>query len=129
MPRGNKTGPAGDGSMTGRAQGYCTGNNQPGFISNQSNQDTGNRGGGRGRGAYDEGRGMGRGMGRSVGGGFGRRSGQGSGQGFGFRQGYQNTFNENYPNVNEKTLIENDIRILKDQLTNLEKQLSDSKDD
>ncbi len=28
MPKGNKTGPDGEGSMTGKAQGYCTGNNQ-----------------------------------------------------------------------------------------------------
>ena len=31
MPRGDKTGPAGMGPMTGRAVGYCTGNAYPGF--------------------------------------------------------------------------------------------------
>ena len=41
MPRGNKTGPTGDGPMTGRAQGYCTGNNQPGFTDNQGNPGQG----------------------------------------------------------------------------------------
>ena len=86
MPRGNKTGPAGDGSMTGRAQGHCTGNNQPGFISNQSNQGMGYRRGGS-RGAFDEGRGMRRNTGR----GFGR----GAGSGFGFKHGYHNIYEEN----------------------------------
>lgn len=33
MPRGDKTGPAGMGPMTGRAAGYCTGNVYPGFVS------------------------------------------------------------------------------------------------
>ena len=32
MPRGDKTGPAGMGPMTGRAGGYCTGNPAPGFV-------------------------------------------------------------------------------------------------
>ncbi|MCK5812571.1 MAG: DUF5320 domain-containing protein [Clostridiales bacterium] len=31
MPRGDRTGPNGAGSMTGRQMGYCSGNNQPGF--------------------------------------------------------------------------------------------------
>ncbi len=113
MPRGNKTGPDGEGSMTGRNQGYCTGNNQPGFISNQSSQRSG-FGGGRGRDAVG-GRNMGRG------------SRFGSGQGFRFRQGNQNLIVENDPAVSEKTLIENDIRVLKDQLAYLEKQLAGSK--
>ncbi len=32
MPRGNGTGPMGMGPMTGRAAGFCAGNNQPGFA-------------------------------------------------------------------------------------------------
>jgi len=32
MPRGDRTGPAGMGPMTGRAAGYCAGYNVPGFI-------------------------------------------------------------------------------------------------
>ena len=32
MPRGDGTGPAGMGSMTGRAAGYCAGNSVPGFA-------------------------------------------------------------------------------------------------
>jgi len=54
MPRGDRTGPAGMGPMTGRAAGYCAGYATPGFT---------NPFGGR----------MGRGMG--WGGGFGRGRG------------------------------------------------------
>lgn len=32
MPRGDRTGPLGEGSMTGRRQGYCAGADQPGFT-------------------------------------------------------------------------------------------------
>jgi len=32
MPRGDRTGPAGQGPMTGRAAGYCAGYNTPGFM-------------------------------------------------------------------------------------------------
>jgi len=41
MPQGNGTGPAGQGSMTGRGMGFCAGLNAPGFM---------NGGFGRGRG-------------------------------------------------------------------------------
>ena len=33
MPRGDGTGPAGQGSMTGRGMGFCAGSNAPGFMS------------------------------------------------------------------------------------------------
>ena len=62
MPGGDGTGPAGMGSRTGRAAGYCAGFNTPGYANP----------------APRFGRGMGRGMGR----GFGR----GQGRGFGFRR-------------------------------------------
>jgi len=32
MPRGDNTGPAGMGPMTGRAKGFCSGFNAPGFM-------------------------------------------------------------------------------------------------
>ncbi len=32
MPRGDRTGPNGMGSMTGRGAGFCAGNNAPGFT-------------------------------------------------------------------------------------------------
>jgi hypothetical protein len=58
MPRGDGTGPAGMGPMTGRAAGYCAGYPVPGFMN-----PVGGRGyWGRGRGFW--GRGGGRGGGR-----------------------------------------------------------------
>jgi len=117
MPRGNKTGPTGNGPMTGRAQGYCTGNNQPGFTNNQSNSEQGYGRGFRSGFAGGLGRGQGRGFGR----GFGR--------GLGLRHGNQNMYYERDQSVSEKTLVENEIRVLKDQLSYLENQLSKPKDD
>jgi len=59
VPRGDRTGPAGFGPMTGRGLGYCAGNVVPGFM---------------------VGPGWGRGWGRGRGGAWGRR--------WGFRAGY-----------------------------------------
>lgn len=52
MPRGDRTGPAGTGPMTGRAAGYCAGNAAPGFASAAGGRGFGGGGygGGRGRG-------------------------------------------------------------------------------
>ena len=50
MPRGDRTGPAGMGPMTGRAAGFCAGFQSPGFA---------NRGGGRGFRGYGQGAGRG----------------------------------------------------------------------
>ncbi len=61
MPGGNQTGPMGMGPMTGRAAGYCTGNEMPGFA---------NPGG------------MGMGRGRGMRGGFGGGWGRGGGRGW-----------------------------------------------
>ncbi len=46
MPRGDRTGPAGAGPMTGRGAGICAGYGVPGYLNNP-----GGRGFGRGRGA------------------------------------------------------------------------------
>ena len=56
MPRGDKTGPRGQGPMTGRAAGYCVGYSVPGFINSID--------------------GYGRGLGRGCGRGWGRRFGR-----------------------------------------------------
>lgn len=64
MPRGDTTGPMGQGPMTGRAAGFCAGYNVPGY----GNTVPAGRGGfGRGCGF----RGAGRGAGRANGRGFG----------------------------------------------------------
>ena len=100
MPRGDKTGPNGNGPKTGRGLGYCTGNNLPGFENSTATYGRGN------------------GFGNHFGNGYGRRNGYGRGMGFGFR----NRMNDG---VKEKTLVQNQINILKDQLENLEKQLKE----
>ncbi len=58
MPRGDGTGPAGMGPMTGRAAGYCAGYPVPGYM---------NPVGGRGYGGWGRGGGRGRGFGRGFG--------------------------------------------------------------
>ncbi|MBN1593632.1 MAG: DUF5320 domain-containing protein [Candidatus Coatesbacteria bacterium] len=51
MPRGDGTGPAGMGPMTGRAAGFCAGFNSPGYMNPYGGRGMGARGGfGRGRG-------------------------------------------------------------------------------
>jgi hypothetical protein len=48
MPRGDRTGPAGMGPMTGRAAGYCAGYVAPGFVNPGRGCWGGGRGGGQG---------------------------------------------------------------------------------
>ncbi len=60
MPRGDRTGPAGMGPMTGRGAGYCAGFGAPGFMSAVPGRGFG-RGAGWGRGFWGSGFGGGRG--------------------------------------------------------------------
>ena len=70
MPRGDGTGPAGMGPMTGRAAGYCAGYSTPGFANPVPRMGMGFR---RGAGYYGRGAGFGGGRGRGRGyGNFGR---------------------------------------------------------
>ena len=56
MPRGDRTGPVGEGPMTGRAAGYCAGYEMPGYANPMPGRrfsgwwGAGRRGGGWGRG-------------------------------------------------------------------------------
>lgn len=59
MPRGDRTGPNGLGSRSGRGAGYCSGNNEPGCTT------AGGRGGRRG-GSPGLGRGMNQGLGLGL---------------------------------------------------------------
>lgn len=98
MPRGDRTGPNGAGAMSGRRMGFCVGKNIPGFQSNESNF--------RGQGGY----------------GFRHRSGQGGNQsftGYGFRYGKGLFPSEP---VNKKSILEEQLKNLKDQLNELENQ-------
>ncbi len=101
MPGGDKTGPHGEGPMTGRRMGTCAGNDYYG------------RGGGPG--FYGWGRGFG----------FRHGAGRGAGYGYGFGARYANID----PQVSSKTLIENEIRVLKDRLSSLEDEQSKLNED
>ncbi|HPX26899.1 MAG TPA: DUF5320 domain-containing protein [Treponemataceae bacterium] len=71
MPRGDRTGPAGMGPMTGRGAGFCAGYGNAGYM-NPEGTYNGGRGLGRslGRGGRGFGGGLGRGLGRGFAGGF-----------------------------------------------------------
>ena len=101
MPGGDRTGPSGQGPLTGRRMGYCAGEDRPGYM-------------------YNSGYGYGRGWGRGLGLGRGFRRGFGPGRGI----GYGNFYQESIPDVSEKTLLENEIKILKEQLSSLENRLT-----
>ncbi len=63
MPSGDRTGPVGQGPMTGRSSGFCSGYDTPGFAKGF--------GGGMGRGfRFGRGRGRGSGWGRNYSGDF-----------------------------------------------------------
>ncbi len=93
MPRRDGTGPMGQGAMTGRGQGACTGVNAPIY------------GGGYGR---SFGAGYGRGFARSSGCGFGRGFARGCGRGFGLWA---------YPN--SQTTSKEMLQAQKEQLENM----------
>ena len=102
MPRGDRSGPAGEGPKTGKGMGYCTDNEHPGYM---NSLPRGGGGYGRGfRGGLDYGRGV----------------------GFRFRRGSGNNYQGGISDVSEKTLIENEIRILKEQMSALEDRLSNN---
>jgi hypothetical protein len=61
MPRGDGTGPAGMGPMTGRAAGFCAGYSVPGFMNPIGGRGYWGWGRGGGRGFWGRGRGGGRG--------------------------------------------------------------------
>lgn len=81
MPRFDKTGPNGQGPMTGWQQGRCT-SNQPATTADQADNVAPAPGFGAGRGL-----GTGRGAGMGRGGGRGRRCRPGGGRGMGFGPG------------------------------------------
>ena len=105
MPHGDRRGPNGNGPKTGRGLGFCYGNETAGFT----NMERGGRGVGYGRGR-----------------GFGNQHRYG-GHGYGINQ-MRRYVQSDFVGVSEKTLIENEINILKDQLTALEERLKNIKD-
>jgi len=107
MPRGDKTGPQGQGAMTGRGAGFCNGNKTAGF----ENEKFTRRGQGMGRR-----QGYGNGMGRGNRGGFG----------FGRGMGYRNQ--EAISTEAENTDLENRISNLEDLIKNLSSEVKNLHD-
>jgi len=58
--------------------------------------------------------------------GLGFRKGYGRGYGLGFRFGEVDEYIGGKSNVSDKTLLENEIRVLKEQLSSLEEQLKNT---
>jgi len=95
MARGDRTGPLGQGPMTGRGMGFCSGNEFAGYAAGT----------------------FGRGMARGFRGGQGRRSGF-----FGFRNfGYSQNQDDNAQN--RKRALENELEYLKKQVSGLESEI------
>ena len=101
MPRGDKTGPNGNGPKTGRQMGDCVENNKPGRV-------TGNFG---------------------FGGGRRRRVNMGTGMGRGFRNRNYSSFSENQEEQDLFSFFKEEILSLKNQLSDLNKRLSSSSKD
>ena len=122
MPRGDRTGPEGQGPKTGRGAGYCAGNEAPGYAN-----PTGRLGMGRGmRGGRGGGRGAGRGMGRGA--------GMGQGRGFG-RGNYTDSrtipvYQEPSPEE-ERSYLENLLKTIENEMNDVKariKELAKAKD-
>ena len=115
MPRGDGTGPAGMGPMTGRAAGYCAGYPVPGFM------NPGPRMGmGWGRGYAAPGYGFGVGWGRGYaapGYGFGMGMGRGMGRGRGMGVGMAP------PQSTPQLSKDEELKILSEQSQKMKKDL------
>src|SRR4030042_4255949 len=110
MPGGDRTGPMGQGPRTGRALGFCSGYDTPGYVKGF--------GGGMGRG-FGFGRGMGRGMG------YGRGMGRGMGYGWGRNFGWSASESfQNYP-WTPALGREDEIKLLKSQAESLKRSQKD----
>ena len=101
MPGGDRTGPLGQGPMTGRAAGFCAGNQEPGYASP-----------GFGRRSF---RGRGRGFGRGF---------WGRGRGFWSQRPYpEPNYEMSYPRPSK----DEEKKYLEDMLKNLEEDIKDIK--
>jgi len=98
MPQGDGTGPAGQGSMTGRGMGSCAGYSVPGYMNGR----------------------FGRGMGRGFGRGFGWRAR--AMQVMPIQQPAVITEKQ------EKQFLEQDLNALKEEMKEIEKRLKELKD-
>ena len=113
MPRGDRTGPDGYGPMTGRAAGYCAGYDRPGFANPIAN---------------NYGRGMANRFGRR--GGYGRFAGF-RGAGYAPPAYYPAPYNpdSSQTQADELGFLKNQAEILKRELDNVNKRISDLGED
>lgn len=105
MPRGDKTGPAGLGPMTGRGLGYCSGHGQPGYMT--------------------PGFGWGRGRGRGL----------GWGRGWGYPADFPlpsrypvrplTSFEEKEMLKEEKEVLSNELKALKEEMNAIEERIKE----
>jgi len=113
MPRGDRTGPWGEGPMTGRGAGRCAGFPVPGYRN-----PVGFR--------------CGRGFGRGFGFGFGRGRGFGRGfygAGFPGRVPFWGYYGSYEPAVSEKEFLKKEAEFLEKELEQIKKLLASSKED
>ncbi len=103
MPRGDRTGPAGLGPMTGRAAGYCAGYPVPGYMN-----------------PIPGGGGFGRGWGR----GFGWR-GMGYPSGYGYSYGYPGPYTEGIPPEQEADMLKQQAKAMENELEAMRKRLKE----
>jgi len=99
MPGGDRTGPLGHGPMTGRAAGFCAGNQSPGYS------------------YFRHGRGFGRARGRSF-----RRGFWGRGRGVWYNE-YENIPVSGPSQKEEKAHLESLAKDLEDELENIKKRI------
>ncbi len=117
MPGGDRTGPVGMGSRTGRAIGYCEGFDVPGYAGARG-MGQGAQGMGRGARGMEQGaQGMGRGP-------CGMGRGRGAGRGRGFNAGYgfgnQNQGQTGQGPVMPELSREDEVNMLKAQVASIE---------
>lgn len=115
MPRRDGSGPAGQGPVTGRGLGVCTGVNSTAY-------------------GYGMGFGMGRRAGFGMGSGMGRRAGFGMGSGMGRGAGFGMGFNSFYnvaptANMSQKEYLTAEMDILKERLEVISSQLENLTED
>ena len=104
MPGGDRTGPAGMGSMTGRGGGYCAGYPVPGFM---------NPYGGRFGGGFGWGRGRGRGLGYPAVAPYGAAP-------------YGNLpYEAPYSREQEQEQLQNQVKVLEDQLSDMRSRIEE----
>lgn len=118
MPRGDNTGPMGQGPMTGRAAGFCAGYNVPGYVNTAP--------AGRGGFGHGFGRGAGRGFGRAAGRGFGRGYNEGFGWG-GYATGSLAAGTQGFElsPENEREVLKRQQNYLAKELDAINKRLTD----